>query len=214
MHCASPSTCTRRRKTSGWYHCPHPRLVHCCIHRSARSIVHAPVLRHVVLTHVVFARVVLPHLVPSPVPLAIASLPHGAVAQSDVFLLPLCPPPCRSAGLADVRARVHRQLLIVPCRPLLCPDVCPPQYCMAAAAAAAAAVSICPPILLCPCRPHCHAAHGATLRRYWRVGSHGGGGVRNLLWSGGAVWLFARVEFLHTFVVFLHEKSDKLLTSC
>ncbi len=35
-----------------------------------------------------------------------------------------------------------------------------------------------------------------------------------MLWSGGAVWLFARVEFLRTFVVFLGEKSDKLLTSC
>jgi hypothetical protein len=33
---------------------------------------------------------------------------------------------------------------------------------------------------------------------------------------GGArvVWLFARVYFLRTFVVFLCEKSDKLLTSC
>jgi hypothetical protein len=41
-----------------------------------------------------------------------------------------------------------------------------------------------------------------------------GGGPEFVMVKGGAVWLFARVEFLRTFVVFLRGKSDKLLTSC
>ncbi len=46
-------------------------------------------------------------------------------------------------------------------------------------------------------------------RRPWR-----GGGYRDLVVVGRAVWLLARVEFLCTFVVFLCKKTDKLLASC
>jgi hypothetical protein len=56
-----------------------------------------------------------PAHIPSPAPHATASLPHGAVAQSDVLLLPLCPPPrlrrsCRRARAGPSSAPHHPSL--------------------------------------------------------------------------------------------------------